>query len=119
MARAAWKIASLSSRAAVMGGSAGGPSGPPREQCEKCRQTRNGIGARSAPVFGMAVDRDAEPAPGVGPVLLGRGQRDAQGGGGLFGGEPGKEPEFDERGLAGVVRFELPEGVVQGEQPVV
>ena len=44
--------------------------------------------------------------------------RDAQRGGRLLGGEAGEEPELDQLGLARVLRFELPEGLVQGEQAV-
>src|SRR4051812_31832218 len=73
---------------------------------------------RSGPAAGRAVDRDPEPAPGVRPVLLDGGERDAERGGRLLGGEAGEEPELDELGLARVLRFELPEGLVQGEQAV-
>src|SRR4029077_7509583 len=36
----------------------------------------------------------------------------------LLGGEAGEEPELDQLCLARVLRFEQPEGLVQGEQPV-
>jgi hypothetical protein len=67
---------------------------------------------------GRSVDRHPEPASGVRPVLLGRRDRDAQRGGRLLGAQAGEEPELDQIGLARVFRFELPEGLVQGEQAV-
>jgi hypothetical protein len=66
-------------------------------------------------VAGHAVDRHPEPASGIRPVLLGSGGGDAERGGRLLGGEAGEEPELDQLGLARVFRFELPEGLVQGE----
>src|SRR5262245_60972475 len=74
--------------------------------------------SRSGPVAGHAVDRHPEPAAGVRPVLLGGGGGDAQRGGRLLGGKAGEEAELDQLGLARVLRFELPEGLVQGEQTV-
>src|SRR5262249_54011502 len=73
---------------------------------------------RSGPAAGQAVDRHPEPAAGVGPVLLGGGEGDAEGGGRLLGGEAGEEAELDQRGLARALRLELAEGLVQGEQAV-
>src|SRR5262249_20011448 len=52
------------------------------------------------------------------PVLLGGGQGDAQRRR-LLGGEAGEEAELDQVGLARVLRLQLPEGLVQGEQFVV
>jgi hypothetical protein len=66
-------------------------------------------------VAGHAIDRHPEPASGVRPVLLGGGGRDAERGGGLLGGESGEVPELDQLGRARILRFELPEGLVQGE----
>src|SRR5262245_27794300 len=86
------------------------------------RETRGGpvtfFSGRSGPGAGPAVDRYPEPAAGVRPVLLGGGERDAQRGGRLLGGEAGEEPELDQLGLARVLRLELPEGLVQDEQAV-
>src|SRR6516165_7260755 len=73
---------------------------------------------RSGPAAGGAADGDPEPASGVRPVLLGGGERHAQRGGRLLGAEAGEEPELDELGLAGVLGFEPPESLVQGEQAV-
>jgi hypothetical protein len=72
----------------------------------------------SGEVTGQAVDRHPEPASGVRPVLLGGGGGDAERRGRLLDGEAGEEPELDRLGLARVLRFELPEGLVQGEQAV-
>src|SRR5262252_7141869 len=73
---------------------------------------------RSGPVAGQAANRHSEAAAGVRPVLLGGGGGDAERGGRLLGGEAGEEPELDQLGLARVLSFELPEGLVQGEQAV-
>ena len=105
-------------RDAVMGASAAGQDEPVRNTM---RETGAGpvtffSTSRSGPVAGRAVDRHPEPAPGVRPVLLGGGGGDAEGGGGLLGGQAGEEPELDQLGLPRVLRLELPEGLVQGEQ---
>ena len=50
-------------------------------------------------------------------ILVNRAQEKAclKRGGRLLGGEAGEEPELDHLGLARVLRFELSEGLVQGE----
>src|SRR5262249_39694356 len=117
MSRAAWEGPSLLGRAAVMGASAIGRWGPVQNTM---RETGGGpvtfFFSRSGPVAGQAVDRHPEPAAGVCPVLLGSGGGDAERGGRLLGGEAGEEPGLDQLGLARGLRFELPEGLVQGKQ---
>src|SRR5262249_62370055 len=41
-----------------------------------------------------------------------------EGGGRLLGGEAGEEPELDQLGVPRVLRLELPDGLIQGEQVV-
>src|SRR5262249_59115473 len=118
MSRAAWKIASLSGRDAVMGASAAGRPTRPGHNARNRGRTRNDFFCRSGPAAGGGVDGDPEAAAAVGQVLLGGGGRDAQRRGRLLGGEAGEEPELDQGGLARVLRLEPPEGLVQGEQAV-
>src|SRR4029450_9783674 len=74
--------------------------------------------SRSGSVGGYAVDRHPEPTACVRPVLLGGGRGDAERRSRLLDGEAGEEPELDQFSLARVLRFELLESRIQGDQAV-
>ena len=66
-----------------------------------------------------AGDLDPEPGAGIGPVAVGRGNRQAKDLGRLGQRHPGEDAELDKLGLDRVLRGKLLEGLVEGQQIVV
>src|SRR4051812_9463875 len=67
------------------------------------------------PDFGPVPELAAEPGPGVGPVLLGRGRGDAQNVRRLREGTPEEVPELDQLGLAWGLGGQPVQGLLDGQ----
>src|SRR3954471_8472452 len=68
---------------------------------------------------GLAVDRQAEPTAGIGPVVFRGGNRDVEGFGDLLVGQAGEEAQLDHVGFALVLSGEFFQGLAQSEDFVV
>src|SRR5262245_9630169 len=93
----------------------GKPSAPPCEKPPR-RASRAGSILRGPGAVVGATQLAVEPDPGVRPVAVRRGARDAEGLGRLLNGQPAEVAQGDEPGLDRVLGGEPGQGLVEGQQ---